>query len=64
MVARASYTACLPPLVTSTCAAVTCRPESRAVFAAMASFSSGRPPAGVYRWYFGFGAAAIAAWTT
>ncbi len=31
----------------------TSRPLSRSVFAAMASRSSGRPTAGVYRWFFG-----------
>jgi hypothetical protein len=45
--ANAVYTACLPPLVTSTCEAAHSKPESRMVFAAIASFSSGRPPAGV-----------------
>ena len=44
--ANAVYTACLPPLVTSTCDAVQSKPESRLVLAAIASFSSGaRRPA-------------------
>ena len=45
--ANAVYTACLPPLVTSTWAAVQSYPLSRLVFTAIASRSSGRPPAGV-----------------
>ena len=40
-------TACLPPLVISTCAAATSSPESRRVLAATASRSSGRPAVGV-----------------
>ena len=61
--ANAVYTACLPPLVTSTCDAVQSNPESRLVLAAIASFSSGRPPAGVYRWLRTSEQAAIAAST-
>ena len=45
--AKALATACLPPLVTSTCWGVTDRPESRSVLAAMASRSAGIPPVGV-----------------
>jgi hypothetical protein len=45
--AKALYTACLPPLVTSTWLGSTSKPESRRVLAAIASFSSGSPPAGV-----------------
>ena len=41
------YTACLPPLVTSTLDGFTSYPESRRVFAAIASRSAGRPAAGV-----------------
>ena len=44
--AKAVYTACLPPLVTRTWAAPMSKPLSRLVFMAMASLSSGRPPAG------------------
>ena len=44
--AKAVYTACLPPLVTSTWAAPQSKPLSRLVLTAMASLSSGRPPAG------------------
>ena len=61
--ANAVYTACLPPLVTSTCAAVQSNPESRLVLAAIASLSSGSPPAGVYRWLRTSEHAAIAAST-
>ena len=57
------YTACLPPLVTSTWAAAQSKPLSRLVLTAIASFSSGRPPAGVYRWFFGSRQAATAAST-
>ena len=38
--------ACLPPLETSTWFGSTVYAESRAVLATIASFSSGRPPAG------------------
>src|SRR5688500_1762815 len=55
--------ACLPPLVTSTCAASTCRPESRVVLAAMAARSSGTPGVGVYLCAFGSRQAASAAST-
>lgn len=55
--------ACLPPLVTRTWETSGSQPESRSVFAAIAAFSSGRPPAGVYRWNFGFLQASIAAST-
>ena len=41
------YTACLPPLVTSTCSAATSTPESRLVLCAIASRSSGSPGVGV-----------------
>ena len=44
---NAWYTACLPPLVTMTCDGSTSRPESRSVFAAIASRSTGSPAAGV-----------------
>jgi hypothetical protein len=47
-VANVFDTACFPPLVTSTCAASTSYPESRAVLAAIASRNSGRPGVGVY----------------
>src|ERR1700733_8485650 len=57
------YTACLPPLVTSTWSAVTWYPESRAVLAAMAERSSGRPAAGVYLCILGSAAARSAAST-
>ena len=40
------YTACLPPFVTTTCAAVHSTPESRLVLCAIASRSSGRPAVG------------------
>jgi hypothetical protein len=39
----------LPPFVTSTWLGSTTRPLSRRVFSAMASLSSGSPPAGEYR---------------
>ena len=45
--ANALATACFPPLLTSTWAAVTSRPESRFVLAAIASRSAGMPPVGV-----------------
>ena len=45
--ANAVNTACLPPLVTSTLAGPQSNPESRLVLTAMASRSSGSPPAGV-----------------
>ena len=48
--ANAVNTACLPPFVTSTCDPKQSNPLSRLVLSAIASFSSGRPPAGVYRW--------------
>src|SRR6266511_1074709 len=63
-VANASYTAILPPLVTSTWPASTAKPESRSVLVAIACRSSGRPPAGVSRWFFGSRQAATAASTT
>ena len=44
--AKAVNTACFPPLVTRTCPAAQSNPLSRLVLTAMASFSSGRPPAG------------------
>ena len=44
--ANAVYTACLPPFVTSTWDAAQPRPLSRSVLTAIASLSSGRPPAG------------------
>ena len=44
--ANAVYTACLPPFVTRTWPAVQSNPLSRLVLKAIASFSSGRPPAG------------------
>ena len=62
-VANVWYTACLPPLVTSTWSAVTAYPESRAVFSAMALRSSGRPAAGVYLWNRGSAVACLAAST-
>jgi hypothetical protein len=62
-VRNAAYTACLPPFVTSTFPGSTSRPESRVVLAAIASFSSGRPPAGVYLWFFGSRHASTAAST-
>ena len=40
------YTACLPPFVTTTCAAAQSTPESRLVLYAIASRSSGRPGVG------------------
>ena len=40
------YSACLPPLVMSTWDASTSYPLSRAVLAATASRSAGKPPAG------------------
>src|SRR6056297_603344 len=61
--ANAVYTACLPPLVTRTCAGVHSKPESRMVLSAMACFRSGRPPAGEYLWFFGSRQAAAAAST-
>jgi hypothetical protein len=61
--AKALYTACLPPLVMRTLAASTTKPESRAVFAATADRSSGRPGVGVYLWLTGSDAAAMAAST-
>ena len=50
--ANAVNTACLPPLVTNTWLAWHWNPQSRSVFAAIASRSSGNPAAGVYLWYF------------
>ena len=61
--AKAVNTACLPPFVTSTWAGSHSNPESRRVLAAIASFNSGRPPAGVYTWFFGSRQAAAAAST-
>ena len=45
--AKATNTACFPPLVTNTCDASTENPLSRFVFTAIASRSSGKPAAGV-----------------
>ena len=45
--ANAFATACLPPLVTRTWPAATSKPESRFVFAAIASRSAGIPDVGV-----------------
>ena len=61
--ANAVYTACLPPQVTSTLAGSAAKPESRSVLSQIACFSSGRPPAGLYLWFFGSAHAAIAAST-
>ena len=44
---NALATACFPPLVTSTWADVTTRPESRSVLSAIAWRSAGIPPVGV-----------------
>ena len=63
MADTALKTACLPPLLTSTCDGAASRPESRAVLAAMASLRSGRPPAGEYLWFLGSRQAAAAAST-
>src|SRR5437899_11151223 len=49
IVCSASYTACLAPLVTSTCAASQSTPDSRRVLSAMARRSSGSPAVGEYR---------------
>ncbi len=62
-VAKVWKTACLPPLVISTWAGSTPKPLSRAVLAATASRSSGRPAAGVYFWYRGTAQARAAAST-
>src|SRR5687767_11121170 len=58
-----AYTACLPPFVTRMLAGSTSRPESRLVLSAMACFSSGRPPAGLYLWFLGSRHASTAAST-
>ena len=53
----------MPPLVTRMLAGSTSRPESRAVLSAIADFSSGRPPAGLYLWFLGSRHASTAAST-
>ncbi len=63
IVCSASYTACLAPLVTSTCEASQSTPDSRRVFSAMARRSSGSPAVGEYRWLRGSRDASTAATT-
>ena len=61
--AQVLYTACLPPLVTRMRDTSGLHLESLSVLSTRASFSAGRPPAGVYLWLAGSWHAATAAST-